>query len=81
LVQLRHHFRGSRLDSLCGAIRYFTEVPDREIQMATLAEQLSSARFSTLQAKLNPHFLFNTLNTIAVLVRDDDRTGAIRIVE
>jgi signal transduction histidine kinase len=63
------------------AIRYFTEARDREIQMATLAEQLSSARFSALQAQLNPHFLFNTLNTIAVLVRDDDRTGAIQIVE
>jgi len=63
------------------AIRYFTESRDREIQMATLAKQLSSARFSALQAQLNPHFLFNTLNTIAVLVRDDDRTGAIQIVE
>ena len=30
---------------------------------------------------MNPHFLFNTLNTIAVLVRDDDRQGAVRIVE
>jgi LytS/YehU family sensor histidine kinase len=34
-----------------------------------------------LQAQLNPHFLFNTLNTIAVLVRDDDRQGAVSIVE
>jgi LytS/YehU family sensor histidine kinase len=49
--------------------------------MATLAEQLSSARLSALEARLNPHFLFNTLNTIAVLVRDDDRAGAVRIVE
>jgi two-component system LytT family sensor kinase len=63
------------------AIRYFTEVRDREMQMATLAEQLSSARFSALQAQLNPHFLFNTLNTIAVLVRDNDGPAAIRIVE
>src|ERR1043166_3539671 len=36
---------------------------------------------AALQAQLNPHFLFNTLNTIAVLVRDDDRQGAVRIVE
>ena len=49
--------------------------------MARLNEQLSTARFSALQAQVNPHFLFNTLNTIAVLVRDNDRNGAVRIVE
>jgi two-component system, LytTR family, sensor kinase len=63
------------------AIRYFAEARDREMQVARLSEQLSSARFAALQAQLNPHFLFNTLNTIAVLVRDGDRSGATRIVE
>jgi two-component system LytT family sensor kinase len=63
------------------ATRYFVEARDREIQMARLSQQLSSARFAALQAQVNPHFLFNTLNTIAVLVRDDDRQGAVRIVE
>jgi two-component sensor histidine kinase len=63
------------------AIRYFVEARDREIQLARLSEQLAGARFAALQAQLNPHFLFNTLNTIAVLVRDDDRTGASRMVE
>jgi len=63
------------------AIRYFIEARDREIQMARLSEQLSTARFDALQAQLNPHFLFNTLNTIAVLVRDGDRGGASRMVE
>jgi LytS/YehU family sensor histidine kinase len=63
------------------AIRYFVEANEREVQVARLSEQLSGARFAALQAQLNPHFLFNTLNTIAVLVRDNDRTGAVRIVE
>ncbi|MBL0940901.1 MAG: histidine kinase [Gemmatimonadaceae bacterium] len=63
------------------AINYFTEARERELQMARLSEQLASARFSALQAQLNPHFLFNTLNTIAVFVRDGDRTGAVQIVE
>jgi signal transduction histidine kinase len=63
------------------AIRYFVEMREREVQLARVSEQLASARFAALQAQVNPHFLFNTLNTIAVLVRDDDRQGAVRIVE
>jgi two-component system, LytTR family, sensor kinase len=63
------------------ATRYFIEAREREVQVARLSEQLSSARLAALQAQLNPHFLFNTLNTIAVLVRDNDRQGAVRIVE
>jgi two-component system, LytTR family, sensor kinase len=63
------------------AIRYFIEAREREVQLARLSEQLAGARFAALQAQLNPHFLFNTLNTIAVLVRDNDRQGAVSIVE
>ena len=63
------------------ATRYFIEAREREVQVARLSEQLAGARFAALQAQLNPHFLFNTLNTIAVLVRDNDRQGAVSIVE
>ena len=63
------------------AVRYFTEAREREIQMSRLSEQLAGARFSALQAQLNPHFLFNTLNTIAVRARDGDGPGTVRMVE
>jgi len=63
------------------AIRYFVEANDREVQVARLSEQLSGARFAALQAQLNPHFLFNTLNTIAVRARDGDGPGTVRMVE
>jgi len=63
------------------AIRYFIEARAREVQVARLSEQLAGARFAALQAQVNPHFLFNTLNTITVLVRDNDRQAAVRIVE
>ena len=63
------------------ATRYFIEAREREVQVARLSEQLSSAQFAALQAQLNPHFLFNTLNTIAVLVRENERASAVRIVE
>jgi two-component system LytT family sensor kinase len=63
------------------AVRYFVEARERDAQLARLSEQLSNARFAALQAQVNPHFLFNTLNTIAVFVRDNDRQAAVRIVE
>jgi len=63
------------------ATRYFIEARERDLQLAQLSEQLAGARFAALQAQVNPHFLFNTLNTIAVLVREDDRQAAVRIVE
>jgi len=63
------------------AIRYFVEAREREVEVSRLSEQLTTARLSALQAQVNPHFLFNTLNTIAVLIRDNERKPAVRIVE
>lgn len=63
------------------AIRYFLESTDREVQLARVSEQLTSTRLAALQARLNPHFLFNSLNTIAVLVRDGDSATATRVIE
>jgi two-component system, LytTR family, sensor kinase len=63
------------------AVRHFSDARDRDVQVARLGEQLSDARFAALQAQLNPHFLFNTLNTIAVRARDGDGQGTARMVE
>lgn len=51
------------------AIRHFTAAREWEAQAA-------SARLAALQARLNPHFLFNSLNTVAVLVREGDMRAA-----
>lgn len=63
------------------AIRWFSEARDRETQMARLSEQLTTARLSALQAQLNPHFLFNSLNTVSVLVRDNEAKRATDVIE
>src|SRR5688500_7351639 len=66
---------------LAHAFRYLSETRERELQLARVSEQLAGARFAALQAQLNPHFLFNALNTIAVRARDGDGAGTARMVE
>lgn len=63
------------------AIRYFVEVREQQVQVARLSAQLADARIAALQSQLNPHFLFNALNTIAVHAREGDAAGTARIVE
>jgi signal transduction histidine kinase len=40
-------------------------------EAADLRAQLAEARLAALRARLNPHFLFNTLNAVAALVERD----------
>ncbi len=51
---------------------------------SALREQVTAAQLDQLKARLQPHFLFNTLNGIAVLLRDDPeraRTMLVRLSE
>src|SRR5215472_3906088 len=63
------------------AFTYYLEVREREAQQAQLAAQLAEARLSALRSQLNPHFLFNSLNAITVLVRDQNTADASRMLE
>jgi hypothetical protein len=63
------------------ALRFFVEARERDAQLARISEQLTGARLAALQAQLNPHFLFNSLNTVNVLVRDGDSAAAARVIE
>src|SRR2546429_6838055 len=40
--------------------------------------QVTEAELRTLRAKVNPHFLFNSLNTIADLVRSEEHTSELQ---
>jgi two-component sensor histidine kinase len=60
---------------------YFAQARERETQAARLAAQLAEARLGALRMQLNPHFLFNSLNAITVLVRDQNTATASRMLE
>ncbi len=63
------------------ATRYFSQARERELQVLRLSQQLTGARLATLQSQLNPHFLFNSLNTVTVLIRDGATAAATHVVE
>ncbi|MGH7616140.1 MAG: sensor histidine kinase [Gemmatimonadaceae bacterium] len=63
------------------AFTYFVEAREGEAQAARLSAQLSDARLGALRMQLNPHFLFNSLNAIGVLVRDKNNAAASRMIE
>jgi two-component system LytT family sensor kinase len=50
-------------------VSYYRKFEEREKLSAQLENQLAQARLNALKMQLHPHFLFNTLNAIVVLVR------------
>ncbi len=53
------------------AIDYYRKYRERELQSSQLEAQLALAQLEVLKIQLEPHFLFNTLNSIAALARND----------
>ena len=59
---------------------YSFDVRDRERQLAAVREEALSAQMKALRYQINPHFLFNTLNSIAGLIEEGAATRAERMV-
>ncbi|BAV66108.1 two-component system sensor histidine kinaseYesM [Sphingobium cloacae] len=61
------------------AINFYLTVEEQADQLLHLENQASSAQLAMLRYQLNPHFLFNTLNSIStlVLLKQTDRANAM----
>jgi two-component sensor histidine kinase len=53
------------------AVHYYVSARDRELRAVRLEQQLAAAQLQSLRLQLHPHFLFNTLNAIGALMRDN----------
>ena len=53
------------------SVGYYQRFREREQMASQLQAQLVQARLQALQMQLNPHFLFNTLNSVSSLMRSD----------
>lgn len=50
------------------AINFFLQIEEQNDQLIQLENQATQAQLAMLRYQLNPHFLFNTLNSISTLV-------------
>ena len=62
------------------AIDYYRKYREREFQASRLEAQLAQAQLDSLRMQLHPHFLFNTLNSIVGLVRDNKNGAAVNML-
>lgn len=62
------------------ALEYQRKFRERESLASQLKAQLAQAQLEALKIQLHPHFLFNTLHTIAGLVRGNERGPAVEMI-
>lgn len=62
------------------AVEYYEKYRDRERAAARLEVSLSEARLHALELQIQPHFLFNTLNSISGLVRTAHPREAVAMI-
>ena len=66
--------------ALAVAVDVHRRYREREAQALLLEARLAEARLQALSSQLHPHFLFNTLNAIAVILHRDPRAADAMLV-
>ncbi|HET6229520.1 MAG TPA: histidine kinase [Longimicrobiaceae bacterium] len=61
-------------------VEYYSRYRERELAASELRRQLVEAQLQALRMQLNPHFLFNAMNSIAMLVRGQRNPEAVRML-
>jgi len=73
-------FTYAAIVGLYSAWEYYRRYVGREAQTAALQVQLAQANLRALKMQIHPHFLFNTLHSIAALVRKGENKPAVNML-
>jgi two-component sensor histidine kinase len=78
LGKLNYMINGSAIENIIFAIGLSYKI--RSISKAKLKseQETNQVRISALRAQMNPHFIFNSLNSIQHLISKGDRIGALK---
>jgi hypothetical protein len=77
-VHFMEWFKGSVRIAIAITLTVGCFITGYESMRARLAQATAEARLASLESRVHPHFLFNTLNSIAALIHDDP-AGAERM--
>lgn len=69
------------LAGLLLVLSYSFQTGERDRRIAQLRHEADTAQMRALRYQLNPHFMFNTLNSVAALIARADRAAAETMVE
>ena len=69
------------ISGLLLSLIYSRELAQRERDLAMVEQLAQTAQIRALRYQINPHFMFNTLNSIAALICTEENATAERMVE
>lgn len=75
-----HFLLGATVVALANLVSARRETDARRIHESEVEAELSRAQLQLLQAQIQPHFLFNTLNAAAALLRVDRERAATTVL-
>jgi len=81
---LRIHLSLAVYWAMVAAVQYAAQrrvARERELREATLQAALARAQVEALKMQIHPHFLFNTLNAIAGLMREDVESADVMMAQ
>src|SRR5262245_59010708 len=70
-----------QISSRLEALQFEQEKADRQNREERMRRQITEAELRALRAQINPHFLFNSLNTIADLIVTDPARAELMTVQ
>lgn len=75
-----HLFSYVAVLSIGSAIEYYNKYIDKESLSLKLEKLYSDAKLASLKTQLHPHFLFNVLNNVSMLIRQNKNSEAVSMI-